>query len=144
MTVDTVPLNPVVGSDPYGYAWSVVTKDQLNDVPKGKNTALGVYAATSIKMDAYFPEKNVDLPIVIEVYANKVGPQPLDTLLTDLLVVVERRLNEDVTLGGLSYDIQVTGESVSVGSQYDNQGSAALYFTVKYNQNRYDPRFGRQ
>ena len=129
----------------YGVDWGLVTKKPLGGLPKGKLRVMGVYAGESKRSDRIMPFDEVELPVILEVYAHKTDEfdGDLETQLTELLAVVERRLNEDTSLGGVAHDISVSGEMVDIEGEYDNHGSAALYLTVKYSQRRDDPRYGR-
>ena len=127
--------------DPYGVAWSVVTREPLiNGAPKGKLNALGIYGGTEKKKRVNFQITDVVIPCVIEFYVHKVPNENLTILVERMAGVVERRLEEEGTWGGLALDTTVTGSSSTVEGQYDNQGEGAVYFDVQFRHRAGDPR----
>lgn len=128
--------------DPYGVAWSVVSRDPLAKIPAGKKNALGVYGGTSTRTSQTYG-KTVTMPVIIEIYTKVQSGRGKAEYLEYLLGVVERRLLEDQTMGGTIVDLNVTGEQVNIDSPYEDQVDAALFLEVKYMQSERDPRMNR-
>ena len=128
--------------DPYGVEWSIVSRDPIKQLTKGKARALGVYG-TDTQRKGNFPFVTVTLGLVIEVHVAKVENKDMSRTVEEHIGVVERRLKEDGTLGGLVHDIIVTGDQVTVDGPYDNQAEGALFCMVRYSQQENDPRQGR-
>ncbi len=132
--------------DPYEVEWSIVTRDPIRQLTKGKVRALGVYAGESIRTEK-FPFLHVMLPVVIEVHAAKQSGVDMSRTIEDLLGVVERRLKEGMNDGqplrAYVHDLKITGEQVTVDGAYDNQAEGALFLTLTFSQREDDPRLGR-
>lgn len=131
--------------DPYGWEFSVVSRDTLGALVKGKRAALGVYGGTATRKSRY-PFYDVSLEVVLEAHVAKQAGVDMTTTVETLLGVMERRLkenNEHDKLGGLILDIEINGDQVNVDGQHDNEADGALFVTVRYSQREDDPRKGR-
>lgn len=134
------PAQPV--GDPYGVQWSYVTRDPIGPLKKGKLNALGVYGLQTERKPRH-PLVIVKLSCVIEVHVAKQEGLDMSKAVERLIGVVERRLKEDITLGGLCHDLSISGDQVTVDGPYDNQAEGAVFFDVMYSQQEDDPREGR-
>lgn len=126
----------------YGLEWSVTSRDALDQLPKGKKTALGVYGGTAARA-ATTSFQRVLLPCTLEVYFYSTDSGGKTKALERMLAVAETVLKANSTLGGLVVNIEVTGEQTNIDGPYDNQVDAALYFDVLYFHREDDPTIGR-
>lgn len=126
----------------YSLAFSLVTREPLGGLPKGKLSSLGMYGGTTERVTR-FPHYEVTLPVVCEVHIAKEPEVKIAKTVERYLGVVEQVIRNDRTLGGLVTDIEVTGENVDIDSPYPNQADGALYFTLRFFQQMDDPKQGR-
>lgn len=137
----TMPADEDV-NDPYGVSWSFVTRDPIGELSKGKLCAAGVYGLGTERRPKH-PFLITVLNVVVEVHAAKQQGTDMSTTVERLLGAAERRLKQDITLGGLVHDLNITGDQVSVDGSYPNQAEGALFIDVLYTQRDDDPRKGR-
>lgn len=127
----------------YGLGFSLVTREPLGELPKGKISSLGIYGGNG-ERSPRFPHVEISIPVVVEVHISKEQGIGLAHTVERYLGVVERVIRAGRTLGGLVADIDVTGDSVDIDSPYaSTQADGALYFTLKFFQQLDDPRQGR-
>lgn len=126
----------------YGLALSVVTREPLGQLPKGKLSSLGMYGGTAERTPR-FPHAEVTLPVVCEVHISKEVDVALAHTVERYLGFVEAVLKKAGTLGGLIAMLEVTGDNVDIDSPHAGQADGALYFTVKFFQQLEDPKRGR-
>lgn len=126
----------------YGISFSVVSRDPLGQLPKGKLSAIGIYGSDTAR-SRNSSWTSVTMPCVAELHLAREEGVPLAKSMERYLGAVEKRLRDNKTLGGLIADLEVTSDSVDVDSPYGPQVDGALYFTVKFFQNTEDPRKGR-
>jgi hypothetical protein len=126
----------------YGVGFSLVTREPLGALPKGKLSTLGMYGGTTERA-IRFPHVEITMPVVCEVHLSKEPEAPIAKTVERYLGVVEQVLRASRTLGGLVTDIEVTGDNVDIDSPHPNQADGALYFTLRYFQQMDDPKRGR-
>ena len=127
----------------YGVSFSVVTRDPVGQVPIGKISVLGIYGGGMDRLEGSFPFVEARLPVTLEIHAAKEEGVELARTMERYLGVIERVLKADQSLGGLAFQIDVTGDMVDVDSPYGAQADGALYCSVRWSQQEADPRKGR-
>lgn len=127
----------------YGVHFSLTTREPLGQLPKGKESALGVYGGNSERAMRH-PFYDVSIPLVVEIHVGKETGVDIAKTVERYLGVIEKVLKLNETLGGLASTIEVTGDNVDVDSPYDKQADGALYADVKFSQQVLDPTQGRQ
>ena len=139
--------------DPYGMAFSVVTRGPLNkDQKLKKKYAISIYEGSEQIVDSARRISNVQecaLPITFEFYCllSKNDNPDLDKSydspsveLNKILGVLQRRLREDHTLGCLAIDFYETDNYLDIDGPNDKSLSGSMTIVVRYRRHLDDPR----
>lgn len=134
---DVVAGEPI--DDPYPFQFDLVTRAPLGSLKVGLRAALGIYSSENPKVPLAAIVMQNSMSISLEAWLNKNLGEDLPDLLEDAMYVLERRLMEDQTLGGLCMDINVTGLTTDIDGPADNQAAGRLEATIMYRHHRDNP-----
>jgi hypothetical protein len=126
----------------YGVVFSLVTREPLGALPQGKWSSLGFYGATT-ERTVLMPHYQVLMPVTAEVHVQKEPEIEIAKTAERYMGVVEQRLREDPSLGGIVARLEFRGDTVNIDSPYPNQADGALYFDMAYFQHMDIPTRGR-
>ncbi len=125
----------------YGFAFGTVQREPLSDDMRGKKYVAYLYDETTQRLRSTDPVTYAKIQCILE-YAVIVGKdENPNTLLNLVCSEVERRLMADVTLGGLSYEIEFLKDEKAIGWRFDKGVEGAIYFTISYRYRTSDPRY---
>lgn len=126
-------------SDPYPFAFSLVTRSPVQGLKIGQRAVLGIYPEENTKTPTAGIVMDNMMGVRFELWLNKNLGEDLPDLLEDGLAVIERRLMEDQTLGRLCFDINVTGLDTDIDGPIDNNAAAVVTATFRYRHHRDNP-----
>lgn len=126
-------------ADRYTIVWDKVTRSKLSDVDRRKPAVLGIYD-TEEQEDKKLNFIYCSLRVIVEFYIYAGVNEDQSEKLNLVLGEVQRRIREDITLGGLALDVVSTGSELDIDGQYDRQVQGALYLNIKYRYRENDPR----
>jgi hypothetical protein len=99
-----------------------------------------VWDSTESKSDLNFPFRNCTLQVDVEVFGLKQAGTTALEVARRLIGVVERRVGEDVQLGGLAFDTRAVAADISESSQFEGYCSGVIRLEVLYRHHVQDPR----
>lgn len=125
--------------DPYPYAFSLVTRSPVVGLKVGQRAVLGIYPEENTKTPTAGIVMDNTMGVRFELWLNKNVGEDMPDLLEDGLTIIERRLMEDQTLGGLCLDINVTGLDTDIDGPMDNQAAATVSASIRFRHHRDNP-----
>ena len=127
-------------ADPYAITFSKVQRQPFGSDIRGKKLAAAIFDLTEFKSPDTNPVIRSTINVIIE-FICQVAPSENPTEKMNLVFSeVERRIKEDVTFGGLSYDATITQTETDIDGRFDKTAEGALYLDIKYRHNHLDPR----
>ena len=123
----------------YDFKWDVVQRSPLGDRERKKAKALAVLE-TSESKEPQVATMHASLSITLEFWALlNTSDEPAECA-NVLLLNLQRRLREDITLGGIVYNVRETGNIIDVDGYSDRQITGAMFVNVLYKHAEADPR----
>jgi hypothetical protein len=138
-TLATISTSAPVG-DPYDQAFSAVVQGSPDNIVAGKKNVAAIYDGSEIKSYKSYPAVNCTLTVDVEVYAHVSANENGLKRIRGLVGVVERRLGEDKTLGGLCHDVLVVAVDAEETGVYDTYAQGVVRLNVTYKHLTTDPR----
>lgn len=126
--------------DPYGVSFSKVEREEVGQLQPGKASALGIYDVAERKNHKFYPTTECYLTVLFEFHLHISTSSRPSKELNKYATAIERKLYEDQTLGGLSYDIIIQGTEYDIDGPYDKQVSGVLETVIRYRHKTGDPR----
>jgi len=135
--LEDLPNNPN-GAD-YPLHFSVVEIGPLGKAETRKQYAVGIETGPE-KKNTRFPITDCRLPVTLtmRMTVNR-GDEKSALEAEKLLGVAQKKILEDITLGGLAIDVRETGNEVFLELYEDRMVYVALYLEVLYRHNTKDP-----
>ena len=127
-------------ADPYTTTWSVVGREPIEQLTKGKKHALGIYEGTETKTPRASTVMDCSLRAILEFHVYVESAQKASSELNRVLGEVQRKIMEDTSIGSLAIDIVENGNEFDIDGMWDKQVSGALFVTIKYRHHIEDPR----
>jgi hypothetical protein len=126
--------------DPYGVAFSTVALGPLMDWDQRKRYSLGIVAGPE-KVTYLYPYVECLWTVNVEfrVTVNRDDPDP-GVLIEQLMGVVERRLTEDRSWGGLAIDTKIMNTEVDLVTYADRTAVGVCVISIQYRRDMNDPR----
>lgn len=110
----------------YGNVW----RSRLRPIPQGSDLAIVIRQGDDTRgEDSTVMEAHRELAVTVEVYAR--GDVP-DTLADPVVIDVVARMLQDLTLGGLSYHIELGNKRLEWAARDTDQVVVDLEFKVSY------------
>ena len=135
----TTMVQGAPADDPYTIQFSIVQRDDLKSLAKGKKYALAIFDTEESKSDAVSVQR-CTIRVIFEFIAYIEQGETPNEVLNKVLMNVERRFMEDQTCGGLAINCTVTGSEFDPDYAYDKQAKGALFANVTYIHRTGDPR----
>ena len=129
-----------VGANAYTFAWSLVTREPIGALVRGKKYAIGIYDIEEREDVTTHPLTNLSLRIAFEFHILVSGTESAASLLNLALGEVKRRIREDQTWGGLALSTYSVGNEFDIDGPFDKQVSGTLFAELRYRHNIDDPR----
>lgn len=126
--------------DPYPAQFDLVVQGSPENLYKGKANVAALYDGNEIKSYKSFPAVNCTLTVDIEVYAHVGANQNGLKRIRELVGVVERKLGEDKTLGGLCHDVLVIAIDAEESGVYETYAQGVVRTSITYKHHTTDPR----
>ncbi len=125
--------------DPYSVTWSVVKRAPLDDGDWKKKAALGILDTEEQKNPRIQGYENV-LRVVLEFRLFLNNDEDGSKRLNQVLGDIQRKIREDITLGGNAYNVVETGNETSLDDVYDHKVEGAVFLNIQYRHRQDDPR----
>ena len=127
-------------ADPYSFAYSAVKLGPLGDTDYRKRLVAGIVTGRA-RHEPLYPLDQVTLPLAIELrlMVNTGDLEPAIEAET-LLGEVQRRVQENTTLGGLAVDLREVGSQVTLELYDDKSVIVTLFLDLLYRHHSSDPR----
>ena len=139
LLVDMDKLEPI--EDPYGVQFSEVYRDPPAAMTVGKAAVGVVLDVTEQKTALNHPLIEVTMPLDIEVHLLRDKNVVAGETVNRYLGAIERVLRVDPTLGGLCWDVLITGnEKTPTEGPYEDYVSGVMRCTIKFRHHADDPR----
>lgn len=126
-------------ADPYGWKPSLVTRERWDSLADKKKFAIGVYDTREVKQPGV-GRQECRLTVAIEFRVWIEGTQKPSEVMNEVLGVVQRRLGEDISLGGLAINSFETANEIDIDGTNDKQCQGVVFMTVLYRHSEKDPR----
>lgn len=124
--------------DPYDFTWDIVRRSPLLDDER-QERVLAVLEQDESKV-AQFSQTNATLSVALEFAIRLNSRQAPSECLNEVLLNVQRQVREDLTLGGLTYNVREVGNSVDVDHFTDRQVRGIVFLEINYKHSEDDPR----
>ncbi len=131
--------------DPYTFAWSMVSRQELGDWSKGKSYALTILDQDELKREET-NQTRVELQVFLEFEAAVPTGSDPSTHANLVLTEIERRIGDDpylietATSEQLVLNTRVTGTSLDVGSFTSKRVTGTVTVLISFRHGQRDPR----
>jgi hypothetical protein len=123
----------------YDFTWDIVQRSPLGDRERMKARALAILE-TSESKDPQVATMHASLSVTLEFWALlNTSDEPAECA-NVLLLNLQRRIREDITLGGIVYNVRETGNIIDVDGYADRQITGAMFLSIMYKHAEDDPR----
>ena len=126
--------------NPYAITFNTVQREPLSDDMMMAKYVAYLFDETAARQRATDPTTYAEINCVLAYAVIVEDEENPSTLLNLVASEVERRLLEDVTCGGLSYDIVFTKDTKIIGWRFDRSVEGEISFLIKFRYNTSDPR----
>jgi hypothetical protein len=123
----------------YDLKWDVVQREPLGQEAKKKRYAMAILDEREEKLPQ-MQTFHVNLSVTIEFWMLLNRNEDPSTCANRLLLNIQRRLREDITLGGLVLNVEERANNLDVDSWADKQIEGAMFINVLYKHAQDDPR----
>jgi hypothetical protein len=133
------------GTDPWGnpteydFKWSLVQREPLADRERMQRYAMAVLETAENK-DPQVATMHAQLNITLEFWMLLNADEAPAKCANVVLLNIQRRIREDITLGGLVYNVRETGNIIDVDGFSDRLITGAMFLMVLYKHAEDDPR----
>lgn len=127
-------------ADPYTVSWSLVTRTDLDTVPKGTKYACAISENTETVLAETFPTTNKLLSVTVDWVQQLDKGEVPSVEWNRVLGEIQRKIGEDRTLGGNAIDCVETGNEPDIDFEGAKTIGGAVFFDVRYRHNVNDPR----
>lgn len=135
--VDQTADAPV--GDPYGFKWDIVTRSPLKNWAYKKTRAIGVFDMHETKKDM-IAVKVCSLRVALELHLVAQSDTTPSQEMNALFGAVQRRLQEDYSLGGLVIDIQEVTNDMQIQDENQRNVAGVIFLNLQYRHSLKDPR----
>jgi hypothetical protein len=126
--------------NPYAFAFNTVQREPLSDDMRGRKFVVYVNDSTAKRARKIHPLTSATIDCSLEYAVIVEKDEKPNKLLNLIASECERRLMEDVTFGGLCYELECTKDEKAIGWRHDKAVEGVLYFTISFRYNSFDPR----
>jgi hypothetical protein len=123
----------------YDLRWDVVQREPLTQRERKKRYAMAILDEREEKLPQ-IQTFHVNLSVTIEFWMLLNVNEDPSTCANRLLLNIQRRLREDITLGGLVLNVEERGNNIDVDSWTDKQIEGAIFLNILYKHAQADPR----
>ncbi len=123
----------------YDFKWSVVQRAPLSDRERMKRYAIAILETGEGK-DPQISTMHSQLSITLEFWMLLNIDEEPATCANLVLLNIQRKIREDITLGGLVYNVRETGNIIDVEGYADRSINGAMFVTILYKHAEDDPR----
>lgn len=124
---------------PYDFGWDDIVRFPITDREKRKNNVLAILEGPERK-ERETSCMRATLELNLEFHVKASGKEELATQLNRVLLNIQRRLREDLHLGGLTYNVVETGNTIDVDAFSDNVLEGVVFVLMEYKHFERDPR----
>jgi len=125
--------------DPYGFAWDLVLRSPLKDWAFKKQRSLGIFDMHESKVDRT-SLKECTLRIALEIHLVIQSDENPSVEMNALFGSIQRRIQEDYSLGGLVIDIQEVSNDLQLDDVNNKYVVGVMFLNMKYRHSLRDPR----
>ena len=130
------------GVDGYTVTWDRVKRAPINSFDATMRTSLAILDTREIKnADVHDLTRSVMRVIFEARYKTQIGDVP-STELNRLILDIQRKIKEDINLGGLTLNVTEAGNDIDIESHADKIVTATVFVDVLYRHVISDPRRG--
>jgi hypothetical protein len=126
--------------DPYTVTWSIISREDIGQLPKTKRYALAIYDTEEEKNPRTYPVTDCRLRVLLEFHVYLQKGEKASTELNRVLGEIERKVRSDRTLGDTCIETEFRGNEFSVDGPYEQQVSGVSYLSILYRHHTDDPR----
>ena len=124
----------------YDFTWDVVQREPLTDRERKKRFALAIIEQSEQKNPQTEPCTHSFMQLTFEFFCLVQRDESPAEITNMILGNIQRRLKEDITAGGLSYNIREVGNDIDIDAWADRQIDGVVNVAVLFKHATVDPR----
>lgn len=130
------------GVDDYTVTWDRVKRSPIDAFEATMRTSLAILDTRELKNTDVHDLTRATLRVIFEAkYRLRTGDEP-STELNRLILDIQRKIREDINLGGLTLNITEAGNELDIEGHQDNIVTAVVFVDILYRHVISDPRRG--
>lgn len=130
------------GVDDYTVTWDRIRRSPIDSFDTTMRTSLAILDTREIKSTDVHDLTRSTMRVIFEAkYRPQMGDEP-STELNRLILDIQRKIKEDINLGGLTLNITEAGNDIDIEGHADNIVTATVFVDVLYRHVISDPRRG--